>query len=162
MSSPLPVLRQVSWLGTIPQLVALGVAVVVGWFLTESIRGVTYGALIYLAYSMGSRSLLLQTQRRGMRLLQFKRYEEAVTQFEASYDFFSRHSWIDRYRSIVFMSPSAISFREMALVNIAFAFSQMGEGAKAKEYYRRTLDEFPESAVARTTLNLIESVEQSK
>jgi TolA-binding protein len=57
------------------------------------------------------------------------------------------------------MSPSAISYREMALVNIAFSVSQLGQGTDAKEYYQRALDEFPNSAMAKAALRLIESVE---
>ena len=49
----------------------------------------------------------------------------------------------------------------MALVNIAFAYSQIGNGEKAKEYYLRTLDEFPESGMASSALRMIESAQQS-
>jgi tetratricopeptide (TPR) repeat protein len=88
-----------------------------------------------------------------------QQYPEAIRDFQSSYSFFSRNSWVDRHRSITIMSPSAISYREMALVNIAFSYSQLSQGTNAKEYYRRALDEFPNSIMARAALRLIESVE---
>ena len=60
------------------------------------------------------------------------------------------------------MSPSAMSYREMALINIAFAYSQIGNGIKAKEYYQQTQQEFPDSGMANAALKMIESVEQSR
>ena len=57
------------------------------------------------------------------------------------------------------MSASAVSFREMALLNIAFAHSQIGKGEKAKEYYQRTLSEFPSSSMANAALRMIDSAE---
>jgi len=59
------------------------------------------------------------------------------------------------------MSPSAMSFREMALINIAFAHSQIDNGEKAKHYYQRALDEFPNNGMAIVALRMIESAEQS-
>lgn len=53
-----------------------------------------------------------------------------------------------------------MSYREMALVNIAFAYSQIGNGERAKAYYQHALEEFPNSSMAIAALRLIESVEQ--
>ncbi|HEX7447932.1 MAG TPA: hypothetical protein VF306_10325 [Pirellulales bacterium] len=58
------------------------------------------------------------------------------------------------------MSSSAISYREMALCNIAFCYAQLGNGENAELYYRRTLDEFPDSGLADAALRMIESVRQ--
>jgi len=58
------------------------------------------------------------------------------------------------------MSPSAMSYREMALINIAFAYSQIGNGKRAKEYYERAQKEFPNSGMANAALKMIESLEQ--
>jgi len=159
MTARMPVVRQMSWRATLPQLAALGIAASIGWLLTRSTEGVVWGTLVYLVYSFGSRSLLLRAHRRGMHHSKLQQYSEAIREFESSYSFFSRNSWIDRYRSITMMSPSAISYREMALANIAFSYSQLGQGTNAKAYYQRALDEFPNSMMARAALRLIESVE---
>lgn len=160
MSARLPVVRPISWLATIPQLVVLALAVGLGYLLLRSAGGVALGALAYLAYSVGSRSVLLASHRRGMRLLQSGRYDEAVAAFEASYAFFSRNPWIDRLRCLTMLSPAAFSYREMALLNIAFAHSQANRGAEAKASYQRVLREFPDSPLAQAALRLIDSIEQ--
>lgn len=157
-----PTVRPMSWLASIPQLLALAAAVTVGWLVTKSSSGVFWGAVVYLAYSFGSRRLIPHAHRRGMRLAQTQQFEDAIRAHEESYDFFTRHSWLDRYRSITMMSPSAISYREMALINIAFAYSQIGTGDKAKEYYQRAQEEFPDSAMANAALRMIEAVQRSR
>ena len=69
------------------------------------------------------------------------------------------HPWIDRYRSIVLMSCSAISYREMALVNMGFCYGQIGEAQKAKECYQAAVDAFPSSAMAASALRMIDTFE---
>jgi tetratricopeptide (TPR) repeat protein len=135
-------------------------AVGLGYLLLRSAVGIGLGALVYLTYSLGSRSVLLASHRQGMRLLQFEQYDKAVAAFEACYGFFSRHPWLDRLRCITMMSAAALSFRETALLNIAFAHSQAGRGAEAKAAYERVLREFPDSSMARIALKFIDSIEQ--
>jgi hypothetical protein len=43
----------------------------------------------------------------------------------------------------------------MALNNIAFSYSQIGEGEKSVLYYSRMLAEYPDSDLAKTALNFI-------
>jgi hypothetical protein len=45
----------------------------------------------------------------------------------------------------------------MALVNMAFCYSQLGDGLKSKELYEKTLIEYPDSQIAKTALSLYES-----
>lgn len=144
----------------IPQLAALGFAVAVGMYLTQTSNGVILGAAAYLAYANGSRMLIARDHRRGVRLYRQQQFAAAIQAFDESYRFFSRNPWIDRFRSLVLMSPSAISYREMALCNIAFCYSQLGNGENSQTYYRRALDEFPDSGLAAAALRMIESVQQ--
>lgn len=132
-----------------------------GWSMTHDSTGMVFGAAAYLLYSLGSRRLLLGAHRRGMRHLRNREFEEAIREFERSFAFFTRHPWLDRYRSIAMMMASAMSYREMAMINIAFAYSQIGEGAKAKEYYHRVKEEFPHNGMADAAIKLIESIEQA-
>lgn len=46
----------------------------------------------------------------------------------------------------------------MGLCNIAFCYSQIGNGQKAKDYYEQALKEFPENGLATAGLNIIKSV----
>lgn len=162
MAQRVPTVRPISWPATIPQLVAGAAAVTIGWFATRSASGLCWGAAVYLIYSFGSRKLILRAHCRGIRFAQTQQFEAAIRAHEESYEFFARHSWLDRYRSITMMSPSAMSYREMALLNIAFAYSQIGDGKKSKEYYRRAHEEFPDSGMGSAALKLIESVERSR
>jgi hypothetical protein len=161
MGGRVPIVTSISWWATIPQFAALAICCAVGYWLLRSPRGVMVGAAVYLAYSFGSRSLIPWYHRRGVRLSRHGRFAEAIPQHQTSYDFFTRHAWLDRYRAIVMMSPSAMSFREMALLNIAFAYAQLGDGAKAKEFYRRALEEFPGSAMAVAALRMIDAAESA-
>ena len=158
--SRVPVVRQISWIAVFPQLAALGGAMAIGVYVTRTPNGILVGCAAYLTYSIGSRILIARHHRRGMRFYRNQQYEAAISAYEDSYDFFARNSWIDRLRSVVMMSPSAISYREMALCNIAFCYSQLGDGAKAQAYYRQALDEFPNSGLAASALRMIESVRQ--
>ncbi len=137
------------------------VAVSVGWLLTTSSSGVFLGATVYLTYSIASRLVIPSAHRRGMRLMQSGHFEEAIQSYTESYEFFTRHAWLDRCRSLTMMSPSAISYREMALINIAVAYNQIDHGDLAKAYYARALEEFPNSAMATTALKMIEAIEHA-
>ncbi len=124
-------------------------------------QAVLVGALAYVGLSMVLRFGIPSSHRRGIALFKKKRYEEAIPEFERSYSFFERSKWIDDFRFLTLLSSSRISYREMALLNIAFCYAQAGYGSKAKEYYKRALAEFPDSEMAITSLKMIESVEKN-
>jgi tetratricopeptide (TPR) repeat protein len=116
------------------------------------------GAVLYLAWSNISKTLLFTEHRRGVRLTFENRHEEAIQAFQATDALLRRYPWIDRYRWLVALDPSAIAYREMALCNIAFNYAQMGDARRAKAAYEYALAEFPTSEMARNALRLIESV----
>ena len=47
----------------------------------------------------------------------------------------------------------------MGLCNIAFCYSQTGNGQKAKEYYQQTLKEYPDNGMAVAGLNMLTSMD---
>lgn len=115
--------------------------------------------MAYLAYSIGSRILIPRHHRRGMRALKRGDFDTAISQMDASYAFFQRHAWIDRFRWLTMLSPSAMSYREMALLNIAFFQTQLGRRDEAKAAYQRVVAEFPDSLVGKRTMTMIETFE---
>lgn len=119
------------------------------------------GSLFFIACSKISKRLLVGRHQQGMRLVRAGQFQAAIGHFQASYDFLSGHAWIDRWRCLTLLSASAMSFREMALCNIAFCCSQIGDGRSAKAYYERALREFPGSGLATAALNLITSAEDA-
>jgi tetratricopeptide (TPR) repeat protein len=157
MASGIPIVRQLSWLTVLPQVVALFGAMAVAFLLNAS-NPALYGAAAYLAYSIGSRIVITRSHRAGVRLTKQQRFAEAIPKFQQSLAFFESQPWIDRFRSIVLMSPSAASYREMALANIAFCYGQLGDGEQSRAYYRDCLDRFPESGLATAALRMLDSV----
>ncbi|HYG16086.1 MAG TPA: tetratricopeptide repeat protein [Bacteroidia bacterium] len=147
-----------AWLNFIPQVVYI--ALFFGLFYLLSVKNPFVPAvLMWFALASALQNLVPRHHRRGMAFVKHGDYEPAIEHFENSYHFFTRNKWVDKYRSIVLLSISRISYREMALLNIAFCYSQTGEGEKAKEYYNRVLTEFPGSVMAQTALNMLNSMD---
>ena len=156
MSSRTPIVKQVSWLAVIPQLFALVVAILIASRLFPD-NGVLWGAGAFLLYSFGSRNLITRAHRAGIALVKRQQFEAAIPRFQKSLEFLDRHPWIDRLRAIVLMSPSAMSYREMALANIAFCYSQVGRGQEARHYYERCLERYPASGLASSALRMMDA-----
>lgn len=116
-----------------------------------------WGPIAYFALLIGLRTLVPRDHRRGIRHVRRGQYELARNCFLESYAFFTRHAWIDRYRAIALLSPSYMSYREMALCNAAFCSMQAGDGKRGEQLYRQALEEFPDSGTASAALNMIES-----
>ena len=161
MSSKTPIVRQVAWSSLIPQLSFMGV-LIFGFYLMKSEDPVIHGTVTYLAISLALRILIPKDHRKGIVLVKQQKFLEASSYFEKSYEFFSKNLWIDKYRFLTLLSSSRISYREMALCNIAFCYSQIGDGKKAIEYYTRTLQEFPDSGLAQSALRMLHSFEGLK
>ena len=120
-------------------------------------RGSAFGVVAYLVYSFGSKSILLKNHRRGIYFAKLGSYQDAIREFQLSYQFLDKHKWVDTYRFLVMLDSSAISYREMALCNVAYSHAQLGQPAEALQYYRRALQEFPESELARNGVLHIEA-----
>lgn len=75
-------------------------------------------------------------------------------------DFFTKNGWVDKYRFITLFSASKTSYREMGLCNVAFCYSQIADGEKAKEYYKMVLSEYPDSELAKVGLRMITVLEK--
>lgn len=151
-----------SWGRAIPQLIAgivLSVLCTVFFFLQSEhlnflvvVRGMTYGSGLYLVYSFGSRKFIPRHHQEGVRLFAEEKCEEAIDCFEDSLRFFQRHPWIDTYRSVVLMTSSVFTYREMALMNIASANVNLGKLDVAEEQLLKIIEEFPQNIVAKNTL----------
>lgn len=160
MASKIPVIRQIAWHSVVPQLAI--VALLIGGLHVAGVkRPFIPGALVYLALAMTLRTTIATPHRRGISLVKKGKYGEAIQYFQQSLEFFIRHKWVDDFRFLTMFSSSRMSYREMALVNMAFCYSQTGDGRNAKQYYERVLSEFPDNEIARTSLRMIEAAEQN-
>jgi tetratricopeptide (TPR) repeat protein len=115
------------------------------------------GGGLYIAYSFGSKALLARHHRSGMRLTKRGHFAEAIPHFERSLAFFEQRAWVDRWRALTMLSSARMSYREMALVNVAFCHAQVGDGRRAESAYREALARFPDSVMAGAALRLMEA-----
>jgi len=160
MASTVPIIRQVTWTLIIPQLLLMGFFIYV-FYLLNFEEPFIFGALTYLILSFGLKKLVAKNHRKGIKLIKQQKFAEAVSYFEKSVEFFSKNNWIDKYRFLTILSSSKMSYREMGLCNIAFCYSQTGNGQKAKEFYRQTLNDYPENGMAIAGINMLNSMDNS-
>ncbi|MDO4304441.1 MAG: tetratricopeptide repeat protein [Bacillota bacterium] len=158
MASNKPVIRQIAWISMIPQLIVMAILVVLFGILIKPFEyALIVAMLFYLFVSNLLRNLVPRHHRKGIALYKAGNYAQAIGEYEKSYAFFTEHAWIDKYRFIVLLSSSRISYTEMALLNIAFCYAQMGDGNRAKEYYEKVLEQFPDSEMAKSALRMLMS-----
>jgi tetratricopeptide (TPR) repeat protein len=155
LASSLPIVRQIAWLSVIPQLIVMGAMVAAAYALGFD-DPLVAATLTYLLLSITLRRVIPKDHRAGIRLFKQERFAEAVPKFQASYEFFLKHPWLDRWRAIVLLSSSRVTYREMALLNIAFCLSQSGQRSQALASYKRTLAEFPDSKLAASAVRMMD------
>jgi tetratricopeptide (TPR) repeat protein len=156
MASKKPIVKQVAWLSVIPQIAFLMAMIFLAGALGFQ-NAILPGVIIYLAISFPLRFGIPHHHRKGIALFKQGAFAEAIPFFEKSYLFFKKYSWVDRYRYVTLLSSSQISYREMALLNIAFCHGQSGDGKKSRDYYEKTLYEFPDSEMAKASLQMFQS-----
>lgn len=115
--------------------------------------------LALIAYALVSRRLIAGHHRSGCRAFRRGELDTAISEMEASYAFFQRRPWLDRFRSLTMLSASAMSYRELALLNIGFFQAQAGRKDESKAAYQRVVAEFPRNLVGAQTLKMIETFE---
>ena len=156
MSSGKPIVRQIAWISLIPQLVIMLILIITASMIFgPSSPVIDIIILLYFLYPFISRKLIACNHQNWKKLFKSGSYAQAINEFEKSYAFFTRHQKIGKYRFIALFSASKISYKEMALLNIAFCYSQKGNGSKAKEYYEKTLQQFPGSEMAKSALRML-------
>lgn len=161
MSSKVPTYRQIAWTSLFPHLLVMGIIIFI-WYQFNKSEFIIYGTINYLILSQLLRRTIAKEHIKGMAKVKLEDFENAIPHFEKSYDFFKTNDWVDRYRFLTLLSSGKMSYKELALNNIAFSYGQMGNGKLSKEYYQRTLKEFPESGMAKAGLRLLNSMSNEK
>jgi tetratricopeptide (TPR) repeat protein len=163
MASKTPTINDEAWIALLPQFLFWGfLAFIYSKFKLGLGYALACGTLTFLLISFTLQKLFCGNFMKGMKRIRQEQYSEAIPFFEDSVDFFTKNQWLDKYRFITLLSSSKRTYKEMALCNIAFCYSQSGNPLKAKEYYKRTLDEFPDNTIASAALRFIHSIEQSQ
>jgi hypothetical protein len=161
MASNIPITRSIAWISLVPQIALMGLLILVFHLMGVNAAHV-FGGLTYLLLSIGLRNLIGMDHRKGMTLIKQHQFENAIPRFEASVEFFTKYSWVDKYRYLTLLSSSKMTYREMGLCNIAFCYGQIGQGAKARAFYEQVRTEYPDNGIALIALNLMSSVEHGE
>ncbi len=149
---------------SIPQFAVMAIlSVIVHWILPDvTVSGsMALGAIAYLAYSFISRIVFAKHHRLGIRAFREGHFEAAIWHYDQSIAFFDRYPWIDRYRAVTMMSPSAWSYREMAMLNKAFAESQNDNHESAIAGYEAVLSDYPHNQMALQALRMMSKPSQN-
>ncbi len=159
MKGSVPIVRQIAWLSFLPQLLIIGLMIYM-YSLLDIHDSLLAGTSTYLILSLSLRHLIPRDHRKGMRLVNKHSFEEAIPFFDKSVAYFSKNSWIDKFRFITLLSSSKMAYREMGLCNIAFCYGQIGNGKKAREYYSNVLLQYPDNGLAISALNMIKAAQK--
>ena len=155
-----PIVRPVSWLNVAVALVMPSVFMVVSLWLYGTM-GVILALGAFLIISNLLRLSLARHHRAGIAYSKRQEFRLAISSFERSLEFFRRYPWIDRFRAITMFSGAGMSYREMGLVSIAFGYTQIGDGNRARHYYKQCLQEFPDNGMAEAALRLMDAGRES-
>jgi tetratricopeptide (TPR) repeat protein len=160
MASQVPIIRQISWISIVPQLVIIGLLFFL-YHVADFGDPFIMAALTWSLLAIGLRNLIAKKHRQGIKLVKLQKFKEAIPFFEQSFEYFTKNKRVDKYRFLTLLSISKMSYRESALCNLAFCHSQTGAGLKAKEYYKQVLAEYPENGLAKAGLNMLNSIGQT-
>ena len=90
--------------------------------------------------------MIPKSHRKGLYYLRKGELEGAVFAFQKSYEFFTRFSWIDTYRAFTLFSTSALSYREMALMNMVYCYNQLGKKKEAQKFHSLLARDYPNNS----------------
>jgi tetratricopeptide (TPR) repeat protein len=147
----IPVLHDIAWVSLILQLLFVALLIFAAAFL-GFVRPILTGTLSYLIIGFLARLVFTRHHRQGMYLTQEGLYDEAIAEFQRSYDFFSANRWLDWWRYVLMLSSSKMNYREMALINIAFCDIWNERPDDAVRTYLRIVEEFPDNGIAWTAI----------
>ena len=153
-----PTLQCWTWSRTMPQFAVMVLLIAVCWQLFplgDKVLAVISAAAVYLIYSQTTRRILTSKHRRGIKEATRKNYDESTRYFRESVEFFSSHSRLDKYRSVLLLTPSAWTYQEMGLISIASNYAAQGDVESAAKTLKQLLSLFPENEYAEHSLGFI-------
>lgn len=148
-----PVIQEIAWVSLLLQLLFVSLLILVAALIGFS-KPILTGTLTYLVIALVLRLLLTRHHRRGMYLAREYMFDEAIPEFQKSYEFFHRNPWLDWWRYALLLSASQTSYREMALLNMAYCDIWSDRGEDAVRTYLRVVEEFPNSGMAWAAIKL--------
>jgi hypothetical protein len=124
---------------------AIVLIIIYSIYLAGSEYYILLGISIYFLFSIYLKILIPKWHRNGMNFMKKEKYDLAILSFQRSYEYFTKHTWIDHYRAFTLFSTSRDSYAEMALINIINCFRQLGDVKMARKYLQILQEKFPEN-----------------
>jgi hypothetical protein len=154
MSKDVPITKPKSLAGSLTIIVIYAV-VIIPFHEWLGQPGIVWAAIVVLAYGLIMREVVFSRHRRGIRALRKKDWQSGIALFEASLADLEKHPWKDRLRYVLILSPGSMDYREMAMVNLGFAYAQLGDKQSAASWYQRCLQDYPGNGIATAAMNLL-------
>jgi len=125
------------------------------------IYGLIVGSCLYLVLANVLRGIFLKHHKRGIRLMGHHHFAEAIDQFSLSHDFFEKHKTIDKYRFLTMFMSSKLSYRQMALFNLASCYAAKRRFNEAKEKFEQLLHTAPPDETVQEALAIIAKIDDA-
>lgn len=92
----IPVVRQTAWQSVLFQFIVLAILVALVSFYQGgfTLQAISIGLLIHVVYQAIIKILIERPITGGLKLIQKRKFEEAISIFEKAYQFYSQHKWI--------------------------------------------------------------------
>ncbi len=163
MTSKVPFVKQeTNWLAFIPKLAVIGILCLCFYPLDKQsfflIAFFAYFMLTLLARWLFFPNALYE----GITLIKQAKFQEAIPVIQVTIDYYTKHSWIDKFRFLLLISSAKRTIRESSICNLAYCYLQTGNIQKAKEIYHDVLLQYPENINAKSMLNTINLISLDK
>jgi tetratricopeptide (TPR) repeat protein len=160
----IPQIKNLDWIRSIPHMLAILLAALVFQILhvfPDWLTNFLAGWLLVIVYRYIVRFTITKHHVKGLQLVKAQKFSDAAVAFQKSLDFFESHPYLDKWRSVIFLSPGKYGYREMALLNLGYVYGQISEGDKAEQCYKQALGMNPHNGAARAALNLLNAKQSS-
>ena len=114
------------------------------------------GLFCYLIINLIFYRVIPNKHIKGLINLAKADYKTALKDFEKSHLFFSKHNFFDRYGFIFLLKMSRYSYREAALLNMAFINYKIGNIEEALKLYEKVLSINSENRIAKKGIKIVE------
>jgi tetratricopeptide (TPR) repeat protein len=160
MTSKVPFIKQeINWLAIVPRLFLISILCFVFYhFLgaTDKHNFFIFAFIVYLLIAFALRKLFLPlVLHQGIQLIKEEKFEQAIPFIQKTVDYYTKNSWIDKFRFLLLISSSKSTIRESSICNLAYCYLQIGETKKSREIYQGVLTQYPKNKNAKSMLNTI-------
>ncbi len=163
MASKVPFVKQeIDWLALIPKLFVIGILCLCFYPLDKQ-NFFLIAFVVYFILTILARKLFFPNSlHEGIKLIREAKFDQAIPVVEKTIDYYTKHSWIDKYRFLLLISSAKRTIRESSICNLAYCYLQVGDIKNAKEIYQDVLIQYPENINAKSMLRTINLVSLDK